>query len=70
MSLQFQHTSTTFHLQEDQKVQIQIEQLGEKTWVATIGEVRNDIFFGFVTFFAKSEEQARDIVRVWERVSA
>ena len=64
-------TTTSFFLQEDDQIQVRIEQLNEDTWTVDIGQIRYDNFYGFITFFAKSEKQAQNLRKVWkEKVAA
>lgn len=63
--------STSFWLKEDDDIRIRIKQLNEETWAVDIGEIRYDSFYTFVTFFARSEEQAQNFLKVWkEKVAA
>ena len=62
---------TSFFLEEDDEIQIRIEQLNEDTWTVDIGQIRHNRFYGFITFFAKSEKQARSVLKLWkEKVEA
>jgi len=64
-------TLTSYFLNEDDHVQIRIEQLNEETWTVEIGEVIYGSFYTFITFFAKSEKQAKNVLKLWkEKVDA
>jgi len=64
-------TLQSFFLGEDDHVQIRIEQLNEETWTVDIGEVKYNSFYTFITLFAKSEKQAKNILKLWkEKVDA
>ena len=62
--------NTSFWLIEDDDIRIRIEQLNEDTWTVDIGEVRYDHFYTFVTFFARSEKQAQNFLKVWKETVA
>jgi len=62
---------TSFFLEEDDNIKVRIEQLNEDTWTVDIGQIRHNSFYGFITFFAKSEKQARSVLKLWkEKVEA
>lgn len=62
---------TSFFLEEDDNIKVRIEQLNEDTWTVDIGQIRHNRFYGFITFFAKSEKQARSVLKLWkEKVEA
>lgn len=60
-------TLSSYFLSEDDHIQIRIEQLNEETWTVDIGEVLYDHFYPIVTFFAKSEKQAKNVLKLWKK---
>ena len=60
-------TGTNFFLEEDDQIRVRIEQLNDGTWTVDIGQIRYDRFYGFITFFAKSEKQAQNVLKLWKQ---
>lgn len=61
-------SNVNFFLDEDSEVRCLVEKLpiGDH-WIVKIGEVKYDTFHTFVTFFAETEKQARQILKAWKQ---